>query len=178
MRRSSGEDLRRFTRRVAISAVFGAVIFVTKTLAPSPLDKMLIIVQALLLAISALLLRKMGATYVAAIGGVLSAMWNLALAPLTFLFAVLYGLSVDFFFFLFKVDIVEGKVEKGRLIAAMAISTMLVGVSSYYVSVQLSLVPRNPLLEVIILGVGTVSGALAGLVTSVVWNKHLKNAKF
>jgi hypothetical protein len=63
-------------------------------------------------------------------------------------------------------------------VAAMAISAMLVGFSSFYVSVQLGLVPRNPLLEVIIMGGGTVSGALAGYVTSVLWNKHLKNAKF
>lgn len=170
--------MTRFTKRVAIAAIFGAVIFVTKAFAPSPLNKMIIVVHALLLAVGALLLRKMGATYVALIGGVLSAMWNLALAPFTFLFAVLYGLFVDCFFFLFKVGIVGGKVERGRLVAAMTLSTVLVGVSSYYVSVHLRLLPRNPLMEVIILGVGPISGAVAGYVASVVWNKHLKNVKF
>jgi len=154
--------LRRSTKRVAIAAVFGAVIFVTKTFAPSPLNKLLIVVHALLLAVGALLLRKMGATYVALIGGVLSAMWNLALAPFTFLFAVLFGLSVDCFFFLFKVDIVQEKVGRGRLVAAMTFSTLLVGISSYYVSVHLRLLPQSPLTEAIILVIGTISGAVAG----------------
>ena len=80
----------------------------------------------------------MGATYVALIGGVLTAMWNLALAPFTLLFALLYGLLVDGFFFLFKIDVVEGRVATSRLIAAMTLSTMLVGVSSFYVMTHLT----------------------------------------
>lgn len=178
LRQFCGEKLRQFTNRIAIAAVFGAVIFVTKTFVPSPMNKMIIVVQALLLAIGSLILRKMGATYVALIGGVLTALWNLSLAPFTLLFALLFGLFVDGFFFLFKVDIVEGKVEIGRLVAAMTLSTMLVGVFSYCVTVHLmGLIPRNPSMEAILLVTGTISGAVAGYLASVIWDKHLKNVK-
>lgn len=115
---------------------------------------------------------------IALIGGLLSALWNLALAPFTVLFALLFGLFVDSFIYLFKVDIVAGKVEVGRLVVAMTLSTMLVGVLSYYVTAHLfDLIPRNPSMEAIILVMGTISGAVAGYLASVVWNKHLKNVK-
>jgi len=179
LRQACGARLSQFTRRIAIATVFGAVIFVTKTFVPSPMNKMIIVVQALLLAVSSLLLGKAGATHVALIGGLLSALWNLALAPFTVLFALLFGLFVDSFIYLFKVDIIGGKVEVGRLVAAMTLSTMLVGVLSYYVTVHLfDLIPRNPSMEAIILVMGTISGAVAGCLASVVWNKHLKNVKF
>ena len=151
--------------------------FVTKAVMPFPLDKMFIVVQAVLLALGALLLRKMGATYVAVIGGVLTALWRPALAPFTFFFALLYGLFVDGFFFLFKGDLIDGKVKTSRLVTAMTLSTMLVGLLSYYVSVSLDLIQRNLPLEVGILVMGTLNGAMAGYFAAIIWNKHLKNAK-
>ena len=173
-----GEKLRQGTKRIAIATLFGAMISVTKTFVPSPINKMLIVVQALLLALSALLLGKMGATYVASIGGVLTASWNLALAPFTLVFAILFGLLVDGFFFLFKVSTAEGRVETGSLVVAMTLSTMLVGVLSYYVTVHLmGLMPQNPLLEAFILVMGTISGTIAGYLASTIWNRHLKNVK-
>ena len=164
---------------MAFATVFGAVIFVTKVFVPSPMNKMFVIIQALLLAVSALILEKMGATYVALIGGVLTAMWNLALAPFTLLFALLYGLLVDGFFFLFKIDVVKGRVATSRLIAAMTLSTMLVGVSSFYVMTHLTYLKEYlPLLvEIIILIMGTISGSIAGYLASLIWNKYLRNAK-
>jgi len=170
--------LRQSTKRVTIAAIFGAVVFVIKTFMPSPLDKMFIVVQALLLALGALLLRRMGATFVAAIGGILTALLRQAFAPFTFLFAFLYGLFVDAFFFIFKVKIADGKVKTGRLVASITLSTALVGLLSYYVTVLvLGLLQRNPILEVSILVIGTVNGAIAGYFASIIWNKHLKNAK-
>lgn len=145
---------------------------------PSPLNKMMIVIQALLLAIGSLIIKEMGATHIALIGGILTALWNLALAPFTFSFALLFGLSVDGFFFLFKVDIADGKVKTSRLVAAMTLSTMLVGVSSYYATAYLAgLVARNPLIEILILVTGTISGSIAGYLASLVWNKHLKSVK-
>ena len=166
-------------KRLAFVAVFGAVISVTKVFVPSPMNKMFVIIQALLLAVGALILGKMGATYVALIGGVLTAMWNLALAPFTLLFALLYGLLVDGFFFLFKIDVVEGRVATSRLIAAMTLSTMLVGVSSFYVMTHLMYLKEYlPLLvEIILLIMGTISGSFAGYLAALVWNRYLRNAK-
>ena len=173
-----GEKLRSSTKSIAIAILFGAMIFLTKTFAPSPMNKMLIVVQALLLALSSLLLGMMGATYVASIGGVLTSLWNFALAPFTLAFAIFFGLLVDGFFFLFKVNIAEGRVETGRLVVAMTLSTMLVGVLSYYVTVHLmGLMPQNPLLEAFVLVMGTISGAIGGYLASTIWNRHLKNVK-
>jgi len=169
----SCENLTRSTKRVAIATLFGALIFVTKALAPSPINKMLVVIQALLLALGSLFVGKMGATYVALIGGILTALWDLALAPFTIFFALLYGLFVDSFFFLFKVDIVEGRVKASRLIAAMTLSTLLAGISSYYTTAHLTgLVPRNLVTEIAIMIVGTVSGSVAGYLASIVWNRY------
>lgn len=167
------------TKRVALATLFGAVIFLSKTVMPSPIDKMFIVLHALLLVLGSLLLRRMGATYVAVIGGVLTALWRTALAPFTFVFALLYGLFVDGFFFIFKVKRAAfGSVETHRLVVSMSVSTALLGLISYYITVFIfGLVQRNPLLEVGILVIGTLNGAFAGYLASIVWNRYLKNVK-
>lgn len=166
------------TKRVALATIFGAVIFLSKTFVPYPIDKMLTVVHALLLALGALLLRRMGATYIAGIGGVLTALWRTATAPFTFVFALSYGLFVDISFFILKVNTAEGNVKTSRLVASMAVSTALVGGISYYTTVFLvPLLPRNPVLERIILVVGTISGAVAGYLASNIWNRYLKNVR-
>lgn len=165
------------TKRMAIATVFGALIFVSKTLLPSPINKMIVVVQALLLALSSLLLRRFGATYSGLIGGVLTALWNLALAPFSIVFALLFGLLVDGLFFALGVDML-GEVNTTRMVAAMTLATAFVGVSSYYSTTHLiKLIPRNLAMEIIILVMGTISGALAGYLTSVIWNKYLRNVK-
>ena len=165
------------SKRVAIATLFGVVVFVSKTIVPSPLDKMFVIVQALLLALGALLLGRLGATYVAGVGGVLTALWRIAFAPFSLGSAILYGLFVDGFFLALGVNTTGGKVKTGRLIAAMTVSTALIGFICYYMSYSFGLVPRNAVLEVVILVVGTLSGALGGYLASVFWERHLKNAE-
>ena len=163
---------------MALATLLGVVLFLSKTVVPSPIDKMLIVVHALLLALGALLLRKMGATYVAVIGGVLTALWRTALAPFTFVFALLYGLFVDIFFFIFKVNTSGGNVKTSRLVASMTASTALVGLLSYYVTVfLLGLLQRNPILEASMLVIGTLNGIAAGYLASIIWNRYLKNVK-
>lgn len=172
-----GEHLKPSTRRIAVVTLLSVVIFLTKTIVPSPIDKTFIVAQALLLALGSLLLRRMGATYVAVIGGILTVLLRPALAPFTLSFAFLYGLFVDSFFLIFKVNTDEGMVKTGRLVVSMTLSTGLIGIISYYASVLLELLPRNLVLEVSILAFGTFSGAIAGYLTSTIWNKYLKNAK-
>lgn len=167
------------TKRLALATLFGAIIFLSKIVIPSPIDKMFVILHALLLALGSLLLKYMGATYVALIGGFLTALWRSALAPFTFLFALTYGLSVDSFFFILKINPAQGNMKTRRLVAAMTVSTGLVGLISYYVTVFIfGLVERNPLLEVGILAIGTFNGAVAGYLASIIWNRYLKNVKF
>jgi hypothetical protein len=173
------ETLRSQTKRMTIATALGTIMFLTKIIMPSPIDKMLIVVQAFLLAIGALILHKIGATYVGAIGGFLTALWRPSLAPFTFFFALLYGFLIDTFFYLLKVHDMNNRVKTGKIVVATTFSTTLTGFSSYYsMALLMELVPRNLLLEVIILAVGIASGAVAGYLAAVVWNKDLKNIRF
>ncbi len=166
------------TKRIALATLFGAIIFLSKVVVPSPIDKMFIGVHALLLALGALLLRRMGGTHVAIIGGFLTALWRISFAPFTFIFALLYGLFVDLFFFVFKVNTTEDNVKTSRLVVTMTVSTALVGLISYYTTVfPFGLLPRNSMLELSILVIGALNGSVAGYFTSIIWNKYLKKAK-
>jgi hypothetical protein len=170
--------MRQHTKRIAIATVFGALIFISKTFVPSPINKMIVVIQALLLALSSLLLSRFGAMYSGLIGGVLTALWNLALAPFSVVFAFLFGFLVDGFFFVLKVDGSEEEVNVTRMVAAMTLATAVVGSLSYYSTIHLfGILPRNLVMEMIILVIGTISGTLAGYLTSVIWNKYLRYVK-
>jgi hypothetical protein len=66
-------------QRLFIIALFGAIIFVTNMFLPPPLNYIIIVVQAILLALSALFIPKVGAMYVGAVGGLLTALVSPAL---------------------------------------------------------------------------------------------------
>ena len=164
---------------MATAILFSVIILVTKIIVPSPLNKMLIGVQALLLALAALLLEKWGATFVSIVSGSLTAIWTISSAPFTFIFAILYGLLVDASFSILKVQSVNENVKTRRLIAAMTVSTLAVGVVSYYSTVRLTgILPENLGLEILIFTLGTINGAVAGYLASVLWNGYVKNLKF
>ena len=160
------------TKRIAFAAIFGVVIFISKIL-PTPIDKMLIIIQALLLAISSLLLGRMGATYVATIGGLLTTVWKVGFAPFSLIFAVLYGLLVDGFFYVFKVRVPDGDVKTGRLVASLTLSTAAVGLLATHITVSIGLMPMIPNLYLIINVIGIISGAAAGYFASFLWKRYL-----
>lgn len=163
------------SRRVAIATLLGVLVFVSKIIIPTPIDKMFIAPQALLLALGFLSIGPLGATYVAAVGGLLSAMWRAPFAPFTIAFALMYGLLVDSFCCVMKVKGSEGDVKKGRFLLAVTLSTAIVGLSSYYVTVFLfGILPRNPFLELVILIVGSLNGLIAGCLTFLIWPKITK----
>ncbi len=86
---------------------------------------------------------------------------------------------MDAFFIVFKVKTAESEVKTVRLVAAMTVSTALLGLSSYYATVFLfGLIQRNPMLELTMLLMGTLNGTVAGYSSSLIWNKHLKNFEF
>jgi hypothetical protein len=176
-------------KRLFIIALFGSIIFVTNIFLPPPINYILIVVQAVLLALSALFIRKVGATYVGAVGGLLTALGSPALGPFTFFFAFLFGVFVDVFLFIFKIKASPQGVSRNRLMAAMAVSTLLIAVSSYsafaifpqfitlsqgfsYVSL---FVQRSPMLDALVLFMGPVTGAVAGYAASYLWNKYLRH---
>jgi hypothetical protein len=139
---------------------------------------MVVIVQALLLALSSLILRKYGATYSGAIGGLLTTLWNLTFAPLSFGFAVFYGILIDSLFVIFRVITPERNVSTLRITIATTLATVLVGTLSYYSTVHLiHILPPNPVMEVTILTLGIVGGVVAGLLTSIIWNRYLEHLK-
>lgn len=166
----------RSPRRLTLATLFGAVIFISKMVLPSPIDKAFVVVQALLLSLGYLLLGAPGATYISLIGGLLIAFWRAHLAPFTIAFALLYGLSIDALSSVLKARGVEGNVRQKNLIAAVTISTIIVGLASYFSAVVFELLPRNPLIEMSILISGVISGVIGGYFSIVIWKKILERS--
>jgi uncharacterized membrane protein len=164
------------TKRVFITALFSSIIFVTNFFVPPPINNLVIVVQAVILALAALFVGKAGATYVGLAGGVLSALSRPAFGPFTFIFTFLYGLLVDLFFLVFKVSSPKDKVNRNRVIFAMAFSTAIIGLSTYYTfAVLTNVIPLNTMLAGLMLFLGTGSGITAGYAAAYLWNKYLKN---
>jgi hypothetical protein len=176
-------------KRIFIAALFGSIIFVANVFLPPPLNYIFIVIQAVLLAISALFIRKVGATYVGMVGGLLTALGSPALGLFTFLAATLFGVLVDVSLLAFNIKGSPEGVSRNRLMAAMALSTMLIGVITYSASViapqaifadlgfsNLTLfIHRSLPLDMTVLFMGPVTGAVAGYAAAYLWNKYLRN---
>jgi hypothetical protein len=151
----------------------------------------MIVVQAVFLALSALFIQKVGAMYVGAVGGLLTAIASPALGLFTFIFAFLYGVFVDALLFILKVKGSPLGVNRNRLMAAMAISTFLIAITSYsafavspeffsaqgftYVSL---FIQRSPMLDILVLLMGPLTGVTAGYAAAYLWNKYLRHVSF
>ncbi|MGD6932650.1 MAG: hypothetical protein ACQCN5_00400 [Candidatus Bathyarchaeia archaeon] len=150
---------------------------------------MFIVLEAVLLALSGLFIKNVGATYVGAVGGLLTALGSPGLGLFTFIAAVLFGALVDISLFVFRIKGSYEGVNRNRLIAAMAISTMLIGIITYSATViipaeifsQLGLpnmtliIQRSLVLDVMVLLMGPATGATAGYAAAYLWNRYLKN---
>jgi hypothetical protein len=160
------------SKRLALATLFGVLIFVSKIPLVTPLDKAAIVVQALLLPLGYLVMGRFGATYVSAVGGLLTAILRPALSPFTLLFALIYGLLTDGLCTLLKVQ--ASQLSTLKLTVSMCVSTALIGLLSYYTTVYiLTLLPRNPMLEVVILVSGTLSGLVGGYLAAKIWVRYL-----
>jgi hypothetical protein len=156
---------------------------------PPPLNYILIVVEAVLLALSGLFIRKVGATYVGAVGGLLTALGSPALGPFTFFFTLIFGVLVDFFFLIFGINASHQRVNRNRLMASMAVSTMLIGILSYSAFAFLPqfvplakefsgiglFIQRSTMLDALVLFMGPVTGIVAGYAASYLWNKYLRH---
>jgi len=161
--------------RLLIAAFFASIIFVTRFFVPPPIDRLLIAVDAVLLALSALFIKKVGATYVGAVSGVLTGLWLPSFLPFSIIFMFLFGVIVDTFLFLFKVNATDEGVNRNRLVAAMAFGTLLIAFLSYYATTVLRVIPSYPVIDMLVLFMGPASGASAGYAASYLWNKYLKS---
>jgi len=165
-------------QRVAVAALFGVLTFLSKAPLPSPVDKITVIVQALSLALGHLLLGLWGATFVALVGGALTALWRAPMAPFSIGFALVYGLLVDGLSVALRVRAPGGRVRERRLTAAVTVATAVVGLTSYYATVYVArLLTRNLVMEVVILVGGTLSGLGGGYLAALIWRKALRHLK-
>ncbi len=175
--------------QLVIIALFGSIIFVANMFLPPPINYLMMVVQALFLALSALFIKKAGAMYVGAIGGLLTTLLSgSALGPFTFIFAFLYGVFVDLCLFIFRVKGSRQGVNRNRLIAAMAVATLLIAISSYSafaiypqsiswtgISYVGLFIQRSPMLDMMVLFMGPAVGAVAGYAAAYLWNKYLRH---
>jgi uncharacterized membrane protein len=164
--------------RLFIATLFSSIIFVINFFVPPPISYLLIVVQAVVLALATFFVGKAGATYVGLVGGVLSALSRPAFGPFTFLFTFLFGLLVDIFSFVFRVSSTTQGVSRNRVILAMTFSTAIVGFLSYYATaVYLRIIDLNPVMSALVIFVAAGSGISAGYAASYLWNKYLKNIR-
>jgi uncharacterized membrane protein len=163
-------------KRLFIAALFSSIIFVINFLVPPPISYLLIVVQAVILALATFFVGKAGATYVGLVGGFLSALSRPAFGPFTFFFTLLFGLMVDVFSLAFKVSSTTEGVNRNRVILAMTFSTAIIGFLSYYTTaVYLKIVDLNPMMSGLVIFVATGSGISAGYAAAYLWNKYLKS---
>ena len=162
--------------RLLIAAFFGSIIFVTRFFVPPPIDRLLIAVDAVLLALSGLFIKNIGATYVGAVGGGLASLGRPSLLPFSFILMFVYGCLVDVFLFLFRVEATAEGVNRNRLMTAMALNTLVIGFLSYYtITLFPELIPSYPAIDMIVAFMGPATGATAGYAASYLWNKYLRN---
>jgi hypothetical protein len=160
--------------RLLIAAFFASIMFTTRFFVPVPFDRLLIAVDAVLLALSALFVKNFGATYVGAVGGVLVGLLLPSFLPFSIIFMFLYGVIVDGSMFLFRVNATGQGVNRNRLVTAMAFGTVLIAFISYYATTVLGVIPSYPYLDMLVLFMGPASGVSAGYAAAYLWNKHLK----
>jgi hypothetical protein len=164
------------TYSLIIVALFGSIMAVMRLFVPSPIDKILIAADAILLALSVLLVKGVGATYVGAVGGVLTSLLRPSLIPFSIIYTFLFGVLVDVFIFLFKVKATNKGVNRNRLIGAMACSTLIIGFFSYYATTQFpQIIAQTPMIDMMVAFFGPVTGAVAGYAAAYLWNKYLKS---
>ena len=128
-----------------------------------------------MLALAALFIKKAGATQVGAVGGVLAGLWRPSV-PFSFVLVFLYGVLVDVSFRLMNVKTNADGVKPNRLIIALAFSTLVIALLSYYATVLgLAIITANPVLDLMVALMGPLSGAVAGYAAAYLWNRYLKN---
>ncbi len=132
----------------------------------------------MVLALAAFFVGRAGATYVGLAGGVLSALSRPAFGPFTFVFTLLYGVLVDVFFWALKVSAPKDTVDRNKVMVAMACSTAVIGLSTYYAfAVLTSILPLEMMLAGLMLFLGAGSGITAGYTAAYLWNRYLKNMR-
>jgi hypothetical protein len=135
--------------------------------------------------------KDLGATYVGAVGGLLTALGSPALGPFTFIFSFLFGALTDGSLRLFRINATSEGVNRNRLILAMAVATMVIGLISYsafalfpqfiplakeFSNVGL-FIQRSTMLDMLVLFMGPATGIVSGYAAAYLWNKYLRHIR-
>jgi len=175
---SKGPGILQKAKRLFMTALFSSIIFIINFFVPPPINSLIMVVQAVVLALAALFVGKAGATYVGLVGGTLSALSRPAFGPFTFVFTLVYGVLVDVFFLAFGVAAPEDTVNMRKVILAMTLSTAIIGLISYYAfAVSTNILPLNMIMTALMLFLGVGSGISAGFAAAYLWNRYLRNIK-
>jgi hypothetical protein len=166
-------SLASSTRRVALASLFGGLIFAVMGFVPAPTSDYLIVFQAFFLALSFLVVGRGGATYVGTVSGLLITAVKPGFFPYDLVFSLLFGVLVDLLAIAFRSKN-GSSARTGRLVAALTISTGVVGFTAYYVTAVLTnLVPNDLFLDLTVLIFGVAMGAIGGFLAARVWNRNL-----
>jgi len=164
------------TKRLFITALFSSIIFVINFFVPPPISYLLIVVQAVLLALSNFFCGKSG-RHLRRTSRRLSVrvgtpcLWSNHFC----LHASLWDYGGRFFFCLQNL-FHKGGVKRNRVIFVMTFSTAIIGFLSYYTTaVYLQLVDLNLMMSGLVIFVATGSGIASGYAAAYLWNKYLKN---
>ncbi|MCS7126474.1 MAG: hypothetical protein NZ929_06165 [Aigarchaeota archaeon] len=161
------------SKKISIIALFSIVVFISKIFLPTPLDKMFILIQPLSYAMANFIIGRLGGTVVGAISGLLVQTWRPVFIPFTFLFALIYGLMIDFFIYLFRIRSSQRTVSSLRLMFALSLASIIVGVSAMYVTVGAGVMPAAYQIYIMVLIAGTLNGLVAGYLIAQIWNRYL-----
>ncbi len=163
------------TRKLATAALFGVIIAIVKgKVLPPPTGELLLVVEATLLGLSFILIGRGGATYTAAIAGILINIQFPEYGLFPVLLALLYGVLVDAFSSALKVTS-GGRVSSRRLAASLTLSSAITGPVAYYLTIPFLInAPSDSAFYLTIIIVGILSGAAAGYLAVRIWDRNLK----
>ncbi len=159
------------SKKIALVSILGTLAFVSNGFLPSPIDKMVIGIQALSFSLSALLVPKGGAIYASLVTGLLLSFSRSSFFPFSLLFSLFYGLLIDGFFALFKVNKTK-PFKSSRLILLLTVATGLTGIFSMYITTLLGLLPMVPAMYLAIVVVAIPNGTIAGYFAVAIWKRY------
>lgn len=164
------------SKKLITATLFGVLIGVVYGALPFEIGDSLIVFEAVVLSLSFILLGPGGATYTGLINGLVETPMQLAFGPFAFGVALFYGIIVDAFSSLFRVNS-EGRTHTKRLIASLSVSTVITGLVATYAFITLGFGTTAPFLEVYlpVLVVGALSGTVGGYLAARIWERNLKH---
>ncbi len=162
------------SKKIAVITLLGTLAFVSNGFLPSPIDKMVIGIQALCFSLAALLVMKGGAIYASAVAGLLLSVLRTGFFPFSLTFSLFYGLLIEGLFYLFKVNDAN-YIKSKRLILLLTLATAIAGIVSMYVTTVIGVLPMIPMMYLAIIAVAILNGIVAGYLTAKIWKKYFSH---